>query len=132
MERTCLLNQGRGIISILRTNFDKKLYEEQNNFLNSLIDIEPKPTRNRITYYIRDVSGVRKVQVCKSAFLKIFGIGRKRISVLLKKKKPYTGDIEDDQRRFRRNEKRLPLSIKAEVININILLYLSEVSGNKF
>lgn len=115
MEKTCLLNQGRDIIALIRNDFDEKLYEEQNNFLNSLIDVQGRTVRKRITYNIRDASGLRKLPVCKKAFTKIFGIGNKRIAVLLRKTKPYSGDIEQDQRRFTRNEKKIPLGLKAEV-----------------
>lgn len=114
-EKTCLLNQGRPIIAMIRTDFDQKLYDEQNNYLNLLIDVCPRAVRNKITYNIHDVSGLRKVQVCKKAFLKIFGIGNKRITVLLKKIKPYTGDVEQDQRQFNRNQLKIPLALKAEV-----------------
>jgi len=115
-EQNCLSNQGIAIILIIRRDFDTKLYEEQNNFLNSFIDVELKLRRSRITYNIRDVSGLRKIQICKTAFMKIFGIGRKRIDVFLRKKKPFSGDIEEDRRRkFSRNQKKLPLSVKAEV-----------------
>lgn len=115
VEKTCLLNQGHDIIALIRADFDKKLYEQQNYYLNSLIDVQSRTVRNRITYNIRDVSGLRKVEVCKKAFLKMFGIGNKRIDVLLRKNKPYSGDIEQDQRRFNRNERKLPLTLKAEV-----------------
>ena len=115
-ENTCLLNYGRVIIVLIRKDFDSKLYECQNNYLNSLIDVDPKVKRNRITYNIRDISGLRKVKVCKTAFLKIFGIGKKRVMVLIKKIQPYSGDIEKDQRRFNRNQKRIPLASKTEVM----------------
>lgn len=115
-EKTCLLNRGRDVIGLIRNDFDRKLYEEQNNLLNSLIDVQERTVRKRITYNIRDASGLRKIPVCKKAFTKIFGIGNKRIAVLLRKAKPYSGDIEQDQRRFVRNEKRIPLAMKAEVM----------------
>lgn len=114
-EKTCLLNLGRGVIGLMRREFDQKLYEAQNNYLNSLVEVQPRTARNRISYNIRDVSGLRKIVVCRRAFLKMFGIGRKKIAVLLRKKKPFSGDIEEDQRRFSRNGKRLPLALKAEV-----------------
>lgn len=113
--KTCLLNQGRPIIAMIRRDFDRKLYEEQNDYLNSLIDVCPRTVRIKITYNIRDASGLRKVQVCKKAFLKIFGISHKRITVLLKKIKPYTGDVEQDLRRLNRNQRKIPLRWKAEV-----------------
>ncbi|KAK3720986.1 hypothetical protein QZH41_018543 [Actinostola sp. cb2023] len=113
MEKTCLLNHG--VIALIRNDFDSKLYEQQNTYLSSLIDVNPNAKRNRITYNIRDTSGLRKVQVCKTAFLKILGIGKKRITVLLKKIQPYSGDVEVDQRRVNRNAKRIPLDLKAEV-----------------
>ncbi|KAK3729309.1 hypothetical protein QZH41_011432 [Actinostola sp. cb2023] len=113
MEKTCLLNHG--VIALVRNDFDSKLYEQQNTYLSSLIDVNPNAKRNRITYNIRDTSGLRKVQVCKTAFLKILGIGKKRIAVLLKKIRPYSGDVEVDQRRANRNAKRIPLGLKAEV-----------------
>ena len=114
-ENTCLLNYGRRIISMIRNDFDSKLYEQQNTYLSSLIDVNPKDKRNRITYNIRDVQGLRRVKVCKKAFLKIMGVGKKRIAVLLKKIIPYSGDVEKDQRRFNRNAKKLPVVLKAEV-----------------
>jgi len=115
MEKTCLLNHGRRVIALIRNDFDSKLYEQQNTYLSSLIDVNPNAKRNRITYSIRDTSGLRKVQVCMTAFLKILGIGKKRIAVLLKKIRPYSGDVEVDQRRTNRNAKRIPLGLKAEV-----------------
>ncbi|KAK3736675.1 hypothetical protein QZH41_020402 [Actinostola sp. cb2023] len=115
-EKTCLLNYGRQIVALIRRDFDRKLYEEQNNLLNSLVDVEFKTSRNLISYYIRDLSGLRKIKVCKKAFMKIFGIGKKRIAVLLRKAQPYSGDIEKDQRRFNRNAKTLELTLKTEII----------------
>ncbi|KAK3742378.1 hypothetical protein QZH41_002603 [Actinostola sp. cb2023] len=103
------------IVALIRRDFDRKLYEEQNNLLNSLVDVEFKTSRNRISYYIRDLSGLRKIKVCKKAFMKIFGIGKKRIAMLLRKAQPYSGDIEKDQRRFNRNAKTLELTLKTEV-----------------
>lgn len=114
-ENTCLLNYDRSIIASIRKDFDSKLYDEQNSYLSSLIDVQPKDKRNRITYNIRDVSGLRKVKVCKTAFLKIFGIGKRRITVLLKKIQPYSGDVQKDQRALTRNAKKLPMPLKAEV-----------------
>ena len=114
-EKTCLLNYDREILASIRKEFDRKLYDEQNSYLNSLIDVEQKEKRNRITYHVRDASGLQKVKVCKMAFLKIFGIGKKRIAVLLKKIQPYSGDIQRDQRPLNRNAKTLQLSLKAEV-----------------
>lgn len=114
-ENTCLLNHGRPILASIRNDFDSKLYDQQNTYLSSVIDVEPRQRRNRITYNIRDASGLRKVKVCKKAFLKIFGIGKKRITVLLRKVQPYSGDIQKDRRPLNRNAKKLPLSIKAEV-----------------
>lgn len=114
-EKTCLLNYGREILASIRKDFDSKLYDEQNSYLNSLIEVEPKERRNRVMYHIKDMSGLRKVKVCKMAFLKIFGIGKKRITVLLKKIQPYSGDIQRDQRPLNRNAKKLQLSLKAEV-----------------
>ena len=113
---TCLLNQGRRIIGMIRKDFDSKLYEQQNSYLNSLIDVNPKDERNTITYNIRDMFGLRKVKVCKKAFLKIMGVGKKRIAVLVKKTRPYSGDVEQDKRQYsNRNAKKLSLAIKAEV-----------------
>ena len=114
-EKTCLLNQGHEIINIIRKNFDSKLYDQQNIYLSSLINVDLKLQRKNISYNIKDVSGLRKVKVCKTAFLKIFGIGKKRITVLLKKIQPYSGYVQEDLRRNNRNQKKLPLVLKAEV-----------------
>ena len=114
-EKTCLLECGHEVIAAIRQDFDGKLYDEQNAFLVSLIDIQPKVQKKRIIYNIRDDSGLRKVKVCKKAFLKILGIGKKRIAVLVKKIQPYSGQVQEDQRRNNRNQKRLPLALKAQV-----------------
>jgi len=114
-ENTCLLIHGREVIVAIRNDFDSKLYDQQNTYLSSLIDVEVKNKRNRLTYNIRDISGLRKVKVCKTAFLKILGVGKKRITVLLKKIQPYSGHVQEDQRRNNRNQKKLPLLLKAEV-----------------
>lgn len=114
-ERTCLLNHERQVFEIIRRDFDKKLYEDQNRYLSSMLETKKCNRRRNILYYIRDASGLRKVQICKTAFMRIFGLGKTRIAVLIKKLQPYSGDVEDDQRRFLRNQKRLPLSLKAEV-----------------
>lgn len=103
------------MIASIRTHFDGKLYDQQNSYLSSLIDVEMKAQRKRIAYNIRDASGLRKVKVCKTAFLKIFGIGKKRLAILLKKIQPYSGHVEEDRRRDNRNQKRIPLVLKAEV-----------------
>lgn len=114
-EKTCLLECGREVIAAIRHDFDSKLYNEQNAFLVSLIDIQLKEQKKRIIYNIRDDSGLNKVKVCKTAFLKILGIGKKRIAVLVKKIQPYSGQVQEDQRRNNRNQKRLPLALKAQV-----------------
>jgi len=114
-ENTCLLNHGRQVIKAIRKDFDSKLYDEQNCLLVSLIDIELRNKRNKITYNIRGNSGLDKVKVCKTAFLKIFGIGKKRIQILLNKIQPFSGRIQEDQRRYNRNQNRIPLALKAEV-----------------
>ena len=114
-EGTCLLNHGHRVIATIRRDFDRKLYDEQNSFLVSLIDIKLRTQRNKITYHVRGATGLDKVKVCKTAFLKIFGIGRKRIQVLLKTIQPFSGRVLEDQRRNNRNQKKVPLIIKAEV-----------------
>ena len=86
--------------------------DEQNNYMSSLIDVIPKEKRNNITYHIKDVSGFRKTPVCKNAFLKIIGIGKKRIAVLLKQIQPFSGDVQRDQRRCNRNQRRIPLALE--------------------
>lgn len=116
-ENTCLLNHGREVITAIRDQFDRKLYDQQNTSLSSLIDVEVRNQRKRITYNIRDASGLRKVKVCKTAFMKIFGIGKKRVAILFKKIQPYSGHVEEDQRRNNRNQKKIPLVLKAEVKN---------------
>lgn len=123
-EATCLVNHGHEVIATIRNDFDNKLYDQQNIYLSSLIDVELKNQRKRIIYNIRDNSGLVKVKVCKTAFLKIFGIGKKRITILLKKIQPYSGHVEEDQRRNNTNQKKLPLLLKAEVNLTDILKWL--------
>ena len=124
-NKTSLESIGRDIIEGIRREFDKILYEAQNNYLISLIDITPqrgKPTR--ILYNVRDGSGLRKVPVCKTAFLKLFGIGNKRVSILISKLQPYTGQVQEDQRQlFSRNQKRLPTALKVEVGTVVFSLF---------
>ena len=117
LKKTCLETIGRDIVERIRQDFDRMLYEAQNNYLISLIDITPRPRRpTRVVYNIRDGSGLGKVSLCKTAFLKIFGIGKKRVSYLMFKLQPYTGRIQEDQRQlYSRNQRRIPTALKVEV-----------------
>ena len=117
LKKTCLETIGRDIVEGIRGDFDRMLYEAQNNYLISLIDITPqREKKTRIVYNIRDGSGMGKVPVCKTAFLKIFGIGKKRVSFLMFKLQPYTGRIQEDQRQlYSRNQRRIPTTLKVEV-----------------
>lgn len=114
---TCLVKNGREIIKSIRQTFDKMLYEAQNNYLISVIDVTPRRSKPAlIRYSIRDSSGLAKVSICKTAFMKIFGTGKKRIRILLSKLQPYNGQIEEDHRqRCSRNQRKLPLALKAEI-----------------
>lgn len=115
-KRNCLMELNQDLIQDIRKQFDDKLYNEQNSYLNSLININFKNEKNVISYHIRDTSGLGRVKVCKTSFLKIFGIGKRRIDVLLKKMQPYSGSVTADQRPTKsRNQKKLPVNLKAEV-----------------
>ncbi|XP_032228158.2 uncharacterized protein LOC116611750 [Nematostella vectensis] len=72
--------------------------------------------RNIISYHMKDNTGLKKVKKWKVAFMRVFGIGKKKISVLLKKVQPFSGYVLEDQRRFTQNQRKIPLRIKAEVV----------------
>lgn len=117
VARTCLLNLGRAAISTMRTAFDRMLYKAQNEHLSSKMEVafaEGDGKRNVVKYRVTDRSR-RRVEICRTAFAKIYGVGCKRIKTLLKKVQPYTGCIQEDQRLLCRNQRKLPTALKAEV-----------------
>ena len=120
-EGTCLLNHGHRVIATIRRDFDRKLYDEQNSFLVSLIDIKLRTQRNKITYHVRGATGLDKVKVCKTAFLKIFGIGRKRIQVLLKKDSAVLWSCFRRPKKKQQKPEKSPVNNKSRGIKSNIL-----------
>lgn len=116
---TCLLNVGRDIIMHIRNDFDRMFYQAQNEHLAARIETTTarrhrESPRNVIRYYTVDNES-RKLQICKQAFMKMYGVGKKRLQVLLKKRRPFSGVIEKDRRIFQNNQKRLGPRLKAEV-----------------
>ena len=118
---TCLLNMGRDILLVIRSDFDRMSYQAQNEHLVARIETSSANRRNRennprtvIRYYSTGNEN-QKLQVCKQAFMKIYGVGKKRLRVLLKKRRPFSGAVEKDRRILQTNQKRLGPGLKAEV-----------------
>ena len=84
-DNRCLLRHGlRHIKRIIRRQrnllYDKQ-YNEQNYFLSKLLEVKIMPTGKRKIGYRAPLLG----EVCKTAFLKVYGISKHKIECLLKK-----------------------------------------------
>ena len=84
-DNGCLLRHGlRDIKRIIRRQrnllYDKQ-YNEQNYFLSKLLEEKITPTGKRKITYRAPLLG----EVCKNAFLKVYGISKHKIECLLKK-----------------------------------------------
>ena len=118
---TCLLNMGIDVVMQIRNDFDRMPYQAQNEHFAARLETANAGRDNRvgnprtvIRYYtIGNIN--QKLQVCKIAFMKIYGVGKKRLRVLLKKRRPFSGAVEKDRRILQSNQKRLSPGLKAEV-----------------
>ena len=118
---TCLLNIGIDVVMQIRNDFDRMAYQAQNEHLAARIETTNARRQNRvdnprtvIRYYTTGNANP-KLQICKRAFMKIYGVGKKRLRVLLKKRRPFSGAVEKDRRVLQSNQKRLSPQLKAEV-----------------
>ena len=83
-DNGCLLRHGlRNIKRIIRRQRNllyEKQYNEQNYFLAKLLEVKITPMgRRKITYKTPSLG-----EVCKTAFLKVYGISKHKIECLLK------------------------------------------------
>ena len=94
----CLLKVGisasRQVMREERGKVFARKYNEQNYIFSKLIDIEVSPSGRRTIRYRIPSLGV----VCKTAFLKCYGISQRKINVLLKKIDPSGVLVEPDKR----------------------------------
>ena len=121
---TCLLNIGIDVVMQIRNDFDCMAYQAQNEHLAARIETTNASMARRqnrvdnprtvIRYYTTGNAN-QKLQICKRAFMKIYGVGKKRLTVLLKKRRPFSGAVEKDRRVLQSNQKRLSPRLKAEV-----------------
>ena len=97
-DNGCLLRQGlRNIRRIMRRQRNllyEKQYNEQNYVLSKLCEVKITETgRRKITYTAPSLG-----EVCKTAFLKVYGISKHKIECLLKKLNFEGPSIEPDRR----------------------------------
>ena len=118
---TCLLNIRIDVVMQIRNDFDRMAYQAQNEHLAPRIETTNARRQNRvdnprtvIRYYTTGNAN-QKLQICKRAIMKIYGVGKKRLRVLLKKRRPFSGAVEEDRRVLHSNQKRLSPQLKAEV-----------------
>ena len=88
-DNGCLLRHGLcNIKRIIRQQRDllyKKQYNEQNYLLSKLVEVKITQTgKRKITYKSPSLG-----EVCKTAFLKVYGISKHKIECLLKKNEPW-------------------------------------------
>ena len=118
---TCLLNIGIDVVMQIRNDFDRMAYQAQNEHLAARIETTNARRQNgvdnprTVIRYYTTGNANQKLQICKRAFMKIYGVGKKRLRVLLKKRRPFSGAVEKDRRVLQSNQKRLSPQLKAEV-----------------
>ena len=122
-DNGCLLRHGlRDIKRIIRRQrnllYDKQ-YNEQNYFLSKLLEVKITPTGKRKITYRAPLLG----EVCKTAFLKVYGISKHKIECLLKKMN-FEGPLIEPDRRGQTCPRRLLPETKNTVIDF-ILSYSS-------
>ena len=120
-DNGCLLRHGlRDIKRIIRRQrnllYDKQ-YNEQNYFLSKLLEVKITPTGKRKITYRAPLLG----EVCKTAFLKVYGISKHKIECLLKKMN-FEGPLIEPDRRGQTSPRRLLPETKNTVIDF-ILSY---------
>ena len=118
---TCLLNIGIDVLMQITNDFDRMAYQTQNEHLAARIETTIARRQNRVDNprtvirYYTSGNANKKLQICKRAFMKIYRVGKKRLIVLLKKRRPFSGAVEKDRRILQSNQKRLSPRLKAEV-----------------
>ena len=107
-SRGCLRQESVGVevVKDARRRFDKHSYNEQNLLLLNLMDISEGKSRYKIKYFIHNFQGER-VEICKTAFLVVFGISEKKIRVVIKKREMYSNSIQLDMRGKHNNHVKL-------------------------
>ena len=115
----CLYGMQESDLTNLRREYDQlPTYNDQNHFLLNLLDITCKLHRFRIVYRIITVHTEAPKVICREAFLKIFGISKKKIQVLLKKLQPYNSIPSRDQRGRHGKTRCIARELKEMVSNI--------------
>ena len=120
-DNGCLLRHGlRNIKRIIRRQRNllyEKQYNEQNYFLAKLLEVKITPMgRRKITYKAPSLG-----EVCKTAFLKVYGISKHKIECLLRKMS-FEGPLIEPDRRGQTSPRRLLPETKNTVIDF-ILSY---------
>lgn len=95
--------------------FDSKLYDEQNSYLNFLIDVKPKDKRNWITD-ICNVSGLRKVKILQDCLPIDIWHREEESKSVVKENTTLFYWHQKGSRALTRNTKKPSLSLKAEVL----------------
>ena len=98
-SRGCLRQESVGVevVKDARRRLDKHSYNEQNLLLLNLMDTSEGKSRYKIKYFIHNFQGER-VEICRTAFLIVFGISEKKITVVIKKREMYSNSIQLDMR----------------------------------
>ncbi len=109
-----------GELDNLRRTFDRlPSYNDQNNFLINLMEITCSLHRFRVKYKVIIAHTEAPKIICREAFLKIFGISKKKIQVLLKKLQPYNSIPRPDQRGKHGKCRRISRELKEKVSGVN-------------
>ena len=116
-----MLNIRIDVVMQIRNDFDRMAYQAQNEHLAARIETTNVRRQNRVDnprtviLYYTTGNANQKLQICKRAFMKIYGVRKKRLRVLLKNWRPFSGAVEKDRRVLQSNQKRLSPLLKAEV-----------------
>ena len=117
-DQGCLLKLGipaaRQLIGQQRVKIFSQSYNDQNHVFLKLIDVSFSPSGRRTIRY--NIPGVGKV--CKTAFLKCYGISQRKVKVLITKIDPSGVCVEADKRgRHRNNPRKLLPEARRRVTN---------------
>ena len=105
---------GRHAVQLARRDFDCNSYEKQNLLLKNLIEITFGRQRNTYIYHIIGHDG-NKHQICRDAFMKVFGISKKKLRAIIRKLKPCSSGLTGDLRGKHGNHVKLSEKFKIAV-----------------
>lgn len=137
LENCLYKNGGHAVMRMTRMDFSSKCYDEQNLMLRNLMEMNTplaifeddnvQTRRTKCIYYLID-DNAKKKPVCRTAFLKTFGISVKRVRIVMSKVMPYTPGLKPDYRGKHHNRLKVSQNMRGRIYDFVIKNYKSEES----